>query len=229
MSQIFDHVLDIMVKYKEAEAAHPIDSTSSQRTSSPSPTPPPTSLPSWQSAPAVSLFGNAGRQLTGSHLKNHLRTELKAYHECRDLVDTRSVSNPDAAFKLACDWHEIHRDQFPTVRGLFRDFAPFEATSVSSERAFSTLKSGILRATNNRLNNDSLQATMCMRSWLTEAINEHDVLGPMRLLHLVGNPEEQAQYNAAKKEVNERKKRGAAAGPGSREIRGDAMDVDQYD
>ncbi|ORZ33840.1 hypothetical protein BCR44DRAFT_1437690 [Catenaria anguillulae PL171] len=71
------------------------------------------------------------RDATTAALRTTLRTELQKYPECRDAVNASAASGPEAAFALAVDWHERHRDQFPIVYGLFRDFAAFEVTSTA--------------------------------------------------------------------------------------------------
>ena len=65
-----------------------------------------------------------------------------------------------------CDWWKHHQSQYPILSKIAReDYICIPVTSVPSEQAFS--KSGeLISKCRNRLGDSSIEACMCLNSWL---------------------------------------------------------------
>ena len=64
-----------------------------------------------------------------------------------------------------CDWWKHHQLQYPILSKIAKDYISIPATSVPSEQAFS--KSGeLINKRRNRLGDSSIEACMCLNSWL---------------------------------------------------------------
>ena len=64
-----------------------------------------------------------------------------------------------------CDWWKHHQLQYPVLSKIAKNYICIPATSVPSEQAFS--KSGeLINIRRNRLGDSSIEACMCLNSWL---------------------------------------------------------------
>ena len=62
------------------------------------------------------------------------------------------------------NWWKINEYVYPTLSKIAKDFLSIQSTSVSSEQLFSESKL-VITDRRNRLNEDTIQYLMCLRSW----------------------------------------------------------------
>ncbi|CAG8646816.1 17983_t:CDS:2 [Gigaspora margarita] len=90
------------------------------------------------------------------HFHNHnSHDELNAYFE--------SSAEPDKINVL--EWWRTHEQQYPTLAIMARDYLLIPATSAPVERLFSE-SGNVITYERNRLEGDTIQAIMCLKSWL---------------------------------------------------------------
>jgi len=66
-------------------------------------------------------------------------------------------------------WWQAHAREYPTLSDMARDYLTIQATSVSSEQAFSVAGNTISK-TRNRLLPETARACLCLKSWTTKKI-----------------------------------------------------------
>ena len=82
-------------------------------------------------------------------------------------------------FNSPCDsgidplvWWKLHERDYPILSCIAKDYLSIQATSVSSERAFSV--SGLtITKIRNRLDPETARATICMKYWVSGNIGEN--------------------------------------------------------
>jgi hAT family protein len=67
--------------------------------------------------------------------------------------------------KDALEWWKHHHDEYPGLARIARDYLAIPATSVPSERVFSS-GANLISDKRGSLNDDSIQACLCLGSWL---------------------------------------------------------------
>jgi hypothetical protein len=94
------------------------------------------------------------------------------------IFSTSSISELDRYLGLQIDeetdpllWWQAHAKEYPTVSNMARDYLTIQATSVSSEQAFSVAGNTISR-TRNRLLPETARACLCTKSWIVNKIGE---------------------------------------------------------
>ena len=66
-------------------------------------------------------------------------------------------------------WWQVRREEFPIFSRIARDYLCIQATSVASEQAFSV--AGLtISPLRNRLDAETARVTLCLKSWIHEAI-----------------------------------------------------------
>jgi len=66
-------------------------------------------------------------------------------------------------------WWQVRREEFPILSQIARDYLCIQATSVASEQAFSVAGQTI-SPLRNRLDGETARVTLCLKSWIREAI-----------------------------------------------------------
>ena len=79
----------------------------------------------------------------------------------RYLEDPCAAEAPD--FDVLA-WWKTHEASYPTLAMMARDFFAIPASSVSSERAFSS-SGGLISKKRTRLANNTIRAMMCIKEW----------------------------------------------------------------
>ena len=190
---VVNTVIDVMVKYKTATAPKP-NTHSATRPASAAPSRYPAPVKPWEAAPPAPMFGrfSAHQQLTQptALIRPQMQYELGLYLSLADEVNTCDLQGSDQveaqeATKRAFTWMQDRSMTFPTMCPMYCDFAAFQVTSVSSERAFSVLNNRVLSKTTNRRSQETLQALMCLGSWMRASRDEDDPLADLRLLHVI--------------------------------------------
>ena len=96
--------------------------------------------------------------LSGS--KNQIQNEL-----------TRYISIPLEDKIEPLDWWYVQRKEYPILSRIARDYLVIQATSVASEQAFS-IAGQTITSQRNRLDPDTAQASLCLKSWIQNKICE---------------------------------------------------------
>jgi hypothetical protein len=67
-------------------------------------------------------------------------------------------------------WWKNHEQDYPVLANMARDYLAVQASSVPSERVFSS--SGLfISDRRTRLSNDTIQASMCLKHWERDSLN----------------------------------------------------------
>ncbi len=91
-----------------------------------------------------------------------MRTEDDENEWTRYFRDLCAANKP--GFDLLLWWRD-NQNHYPILATMARDYLAIPASSTESERAFSS--SGlILRDHRNRLSTDTMQALVCLKSWI---------------------------------------------------------------
>jgi hypothetical protein len=66
-------------------------------------------------------------------------------------------------------WWQVRQEEFPILSRVARDYLCIQATSVASEQAFS-IAGQTISSLRNRLDAETARVTLCLKSWIREAI-----------------------------------------------------------
>ncbi|EXX68918.1 zinc finger BED domain-containing protein RICESLEEPER 2-like [Rhizophagus irregularis DAOM 181602=DAOM 197198] len=86
--------------------------------------------------------------------------ENSEYDEINNYLSTPCDINADPLV-----WWNVHQKNYPTLSLIAKDYLIIQATSVSSEQAFSVAGNTITQ-TRNRLDPETARATLCLKSWI---------------------------------------------------------------
>lgn len=78
-------------------------------------------------------------------------------------------SNPPSLDIMPLEWWKIHSNSYPILSQMAKDYLTVMATSVPCEQLFSIAGKQIT-PTRNRLNPDTAQVCLCLKSWLEQEI-----------------------------------------------------------
>ena len=94
----------------------------------------------------------------------------KRKNKTNEILEYLQTDSPHYSICIL-EWWKIHENRFPILSKIARDYLGIPATSAPSERVFSEAGNLI---TNKRtsLSCDSVEANMCLRSWLNNGIYE---------------------------------------------------------
>ncbi len=68
-------------------------------------------------------------------------------------------------------WWQVHTKEYPIISNMAWDYLTIQATSVASEQAFS-VAGNVISKTRNRLLPETARACLCMKSWITNKLEE---------------------------------------------------------
>ena len=68
-------------------------------------------------------------------------------------------------------WWKAHSTEFHILLQIARDYLAVQATSVTSEQAFS-VASNTLTKIRNRLHSTTARASLCLKSWIVNNLGE---------------------------------------------------------
>jgi hypothetical protein len=92
--------------------------------------------------------------------------ELRTYCDSKHHCMVGKFNSYNAKDVLA--WWKLHQGIYPNLSRMARDYLAIPATSASSERLFSSCKD-LITARRNNLNEDTIQAHECLKSWIKKA------------------------------------------------------------
>jgi hypothetical protein len=105
-------------------------------------------------------------------------TQLQCDPTTPQVASSSLVSELDRYLALQIDeeiepllWWQAHAKEYPIISNMARDYLTIQATSVSSEQAFSVAGNTISK-TRNRLLPETARACLCMKSWIVNKIIE---------------------------------------------------------
>jgi len=84
-------------------------------------------------------------------------------------LDIYYDSNPSNFEVMPLEWWKVHSSEYPILAQMARDYLSIMSTSVPSEQLFSIAGKQITQ-TRNRLHPDTIQACLCLKSWLEQEI-----------------------------------------------------------
>ena len=94
-----------------------------------------------------------------------LQKKQKTNNSERNEIDEYLIVSVEPPNVNPCEWWKIHKSQYPVLTRIARDYICIPSTSVPSEQAFS--KSGeLVSKKRNRLGDNSIEACMCLNSWM---------------------------------------------------------------
>jgi hypothetical protein len=91
------------------------------------------------------------------------QSELKRY--CSTAEHSISGKFSKSSSRDIMNWWKNHAETYPNLSRMARDYLAIPATSASSERLFSS-GSNLITAKRNNLNEDTIQAHECLKSWI---------------------------------------------------------------
>lgn len=94
-------------------------------------------------------------------LSNSFDDEITRYYDCPDASENT----------LPLVWWNAHKEEYPRLAKMARDYLAIMATSVPCENLFSIAGATITKK-RNRLSTDSVRAFLCLKSWLEQSIGE---------------------------------------------------------
>jgi hypothetical protein len=116
-------------------------------------------------------FNNLSASATRSYFQTLFMPDDQDQQSIRieDELEIYFNSNPPSLDIMPLEWWKIHSSEYPILSQMAKDYLAIMPTSVPCEQSFSIAGKQITQ-TRNRLDPDTTQACLCLKSWLEQEI-----------------------------------------------------------